>query len=468
MTTKPSRTNHTDLPKGIQSLRPLRSALNRMPARCRPALFYETFYNLGSGAFVALFGLSLAALKSDEIFSPTGTKEHLMFVAAMFGGSSLLSPLVGYLGKRVPMRSLIIFPNLITAILLLATGVLTNATFFALIVGSAFVIRVFPRVAEMNMFRVLYPPTHRGAAVGWVKSVASISGLTASVFGTLWFLRQPSLYSWVYWAVGAALALSAFSYARIPVRKKNEFEDTSAAAPHHAFAAGVRAFLSDRRFVLYQVGFWFAGFANHMSHAYVAESLKEDVAASDSAVFWIVAVLPALLMASSAPLWGRFLDRVNPMHGRAVFNGIQCVAYAFHFYGGMSRQTWPFLAGAIIHGIGNGGGTINWLTGSLYFAKHEHVSLYNSIHVALTGLRGMTAPIIGVWIYGSTLSLGPIEITGLGLGPTLFAFSSGLSLFGGLFMVWMARRHSGSAEESTAIIGDASREPIAAILENND
>lgn len=449
---RPSESRGSKTPSWLRHLPLLKSALDRVPTRCRPALFYETFYNLGSGAFVALFGLSLAALKADEIFSPAGTKEHLMFIAAMFGGSSLLSPLVGYLGKKVPMRSLIIFPNVITALLLFATGVLANASFFALIVGLAFVIRVFPRVAEMNMFRILYPATHRGAAVGWVKAVASASGLMATVLGTLWFLWRPSLYQWAYWAVGIALALSAFSYACIPVRKKNEFQDSQAAPPHHAFVAGLRTFLSDRRFVLYQVGFWFAGFANHMSHAYVAESLKEDVGAGDATVFWIVAVAPAVLMSASAPVWGRFLDRVNPMSGRAIFNSLQCVAYGFHCYGGWSRQTWPFVVGATVHAISNGGGMINWLTGSMYFAKQEHVSLYNSIHVGLTGLRGMLAPMIGVWIYGASLTLGPLELPGLAAGPFLFALSSGLSLCGAAFMVWMSTWDAGPAEDPSTMI----------------
>ncbi|MBP60671.1 MAG: hypothetical protein CMJ62_04015 [Planctomycetaceae bacterium] len=430
----------------LRSLPVFRSALDRVPTRCRPALFYETFYNLGSGSLVALFGLSLAALKADTIFSPTGTKEHLMFIAVMFGGSSLLSPLVGYVGKKVPMRLLIIYPNLIAACLLFGTGVFTSATFFALIVGLVFVVHVFPRVAEMNMFRILYPPTHRGFAVGWVKAVASVSGLVATVSGTLWFLWKPSLHFWVYWGVGLTLALSALSYARIPVRKKNEFEDSTAAPPHHAFVVGLRTFLSDRRFVLYQIGFWFAGFGNHMSHAYVAESLKEDVGASDWTVFWIVAVTPAVLMSCSAPFWGRFLDRVNPMSGRATFNILQCVAYGFHFYGGLSHQTWPFVLGAIVHSFSFGGAAINWLTGSMYFAKREHISLYNSIHVGLTGLRGMLAPITGVWIYGATLSLGPIQLPGLGYGPVLFAFSSALSLCGAIYMLWMSRWHPGSTE----------------------
>ena len=448
MSTPSRQVRNSDSSHWLRAVSPFRSALNHVPRLCRPALFYETFYNVGSGAFVSLFGLSLAVLKSDEIFTPGGTKEHLMFIAAMFGGSSLLSPLVGYVGKRVPMRLLIIVPNMIAGVLLFATGFLSGATFFALILGSAFVIRVFPRVAEMNMFRVLYPPTHRGAAVGWVKAVASVSALVTTVLGTQWFLWRPDQYFWVYWTVGLVLVCSALSYARIPVRRQNSFEDPTSALPHRAFAAGVRTFLSDRRFVYYQIGFWFAGFANHMSHAYIAESLKENVGASDGTVFWIVAVVPVILMSCSAPIWGRFLDRVNPMSGRAVFNSIQSVAYGFHCYGGFSRQAWPFLVGSIIHAIGNGGGTINWLTGSLYFAKPEQVFLYNGIHVALTGLRGIIAPIVGVLIFGATLNLGPVSLPGLGLGPVLFAISSFLSLCGMVFMIWMSRRGFGPAEQS--------------------
>lgn len=86
-----------------------------------------------------------------------------MLVAAMFDGSSFLSPLVGYVGKKVPMRLLIIYPSLLVAVLLLAPGVLSGATLFALIVGTTFVIHVLPLVAEMNMFRLLYPPTHPGS-----------------------------------------------------------------------------------------------------------------------------------------------------------------------------------------------------------------------------------------------------------------------------------------------------------------
>lgn len=443
----PSSPEKSSLSKWTRVIPPFHAALNRVPAKCRPTLFYETFYNVGAGAFMGLFGLSLAALKSDQIFSPAGSKEHLMFVAAMFGGSCLLSPLVGYVGSKVPMRWLVIWPSAVLAMLLFSIGFLPGATFFALFVGVAFVIQVFPRVAEMNMFRVLYPPTHRGAAVGWVKAIANISGLLATVLGTFWFLWKPERYYWAYWATGTALAISAIFYARIPVRGKNEFGESKAVLPHRAFVRGLKVFVAHRRFVLYQIGFWFAGFGNHMSHAYIAESLKEDIQASDRSIFWIVAVLPPLVMSMSAPVWGRYLDRVNPMTGRAVFNVIQSIGYTFHFYGGVSRQIWPFVIGAIIHAIANGGGAINWLTGSLYFAKQENVPLYNSIHVGLTGIRGLLAPIMGVWVYGATFSLGAWTVPGLGMGPGLFMISAGLSLCGCIFMSWMSRNDTGPADD---------------------
>ena len=75
---------------------------NRVPRRYRPALYFETWYNVGSGAFVSLFLLSPLVLKTIL----DGSVRHLALLAAMFGGSSLFSPLVSYLGRKIPMRSL--------------------------------------------------------------------------------------------------------------------------------------------------------------------------------------------------------------------------------------------------------------------------------------------------------------------------------------------------------------------------
>lgn len=455
---------------------------NRIPPRYRPALFLDSVYNFGTGAFVSLFLLSNVVLKTLL----NGTDQHMTALAAMFGGSSLLSPLVAASGRRLRAKSLVIIPNALVAVLLLCTvlapAVLTSpvdseaaatgstdvkddvdggtdssrnswpgfwpitnwsATLFTAIVGGSFIIRVFPRVSEMNMYRIVYPDTHRGAAVGWLKALAWISGLGVTLLGYFWIYEFPVLYSAVFILVALMLAIASAFFARIPVSRRNVIDQRATsnnAQPHgllKGFTEGCRVFFSDRRFIAYQFGFALAGFANHMALVFVTVVLKERVIpdwnsqSSFALVGFVTAVLPSLLMTVSAPLWGRYLDTINPMSARGLFNTIQVCAYAMHGYGAMTLQIWPFIVGTSLHAIGNGGGTINWLTGSLYFARPEHVSLYNSIHVGLTGIRGMIAPVVGLIIYRE---YGSTEI---------FAVATVLSIMGAVAMFLQGRSDPG-------------------------
>ena len=439
----------------------LRLVRNRVPARYRPTLYFESLYNVGFGAFIAFSLLTPFALKTVV----GGTERELALFGAMIGGSSLLSPLVSYLGRKISMRSLVVVPNLIVACLLLATAIpFGGANVFTLIVGSAFVVQAFPRVAEMNMYRINYPATHRGAAVGWIKGIASIAGLALTLLGYWWFSFQPERYWMVYCFVAVMLFGSTLCYARIPLHRNNVFVQNNVQAPHRAFWEGLKIFVRDRRFLLFQLGFAMAGFANHMSMVFVAEVLTEDVIAGRTVeslmwaplhdlllTFWqperqvvvtlivgfVVAVGPYLFMMSTSPFWGRVLDRINPMIGRSIFNTFQGVAYACYGYGGLTLQIWPFLVGTVLHAIGLGGGQINWLTGSLYFAPKDRISLYNAVHVGLTGLRGMIAPLCGWYLISSQ---------GLNLRAGLFCVSSVLSLMGAIVMLAQGLADPGTRE----------------------
>lgn len=433
---------------------------DRVPLRYRATLYLETLYNIGSGAFICLFLISGFVVETTL----GGSESDLAILAAMFGGSSLLSPLVSYLGGKLPMKSLVTMPNIVVAGLLVGTFFsFGGATVFALLIGFAFVFRVFPRVAEMNMYRVNYPVTHRGAAVGWTKAVSGISALIVTVGGYWWVCDHPEYYWLLYWVVAVMLLIASLSYWCIPVSRRSIFVKPDRLAPHRAFLEGLKVVVSDKRFLLFQFGFALAGFANHMAMIYVVRLLKTDVIGSrpledvvpastysllvgglgldretaiTAVVGFIFAVLPIILMMLSAAFWGRFLDRINPMNARALFNTFQTVAYGFHAYGGVTLQIWPILVGSILHAIGNGGGTINWLTGSLYFASEDRVSLYNAVHVGLTGIRGMIAPLVGLYLLTSdTIApLGWFELQGAGLGANMFWIACGLSLAGVLVM----------------------------------
>lgn len=435
----PSRTSGSLLAR----LPGFRQALERMPPRNRPALFYESLANYGTGAFLTMFAITLVVLQTilhAELWC-------LALLATMFFGSSLISPLVTWVGRRVPMRLLVIIPNALVAGLLLLTLLpQSGPLLLTLVVGSSFLIRAFPRVAEMNMFRVLYPVTHRSTAIGWTRAVSAISGLSITLLSWWWFSAYPQHYEWLYCLVAALMLFASVCYSRIPVSRRNMFARNDPISPWRAFRSGFSAFVADRRFMQYQLGFAIAGIANHMALMLIPKVLDDRVQASPATVGFITAVFPTMMIIGSSPLWGRFLDRRNPMVGRCIFNMLQCGAFVFYAIGGLTMQTWPFFLGTALHGISNGGGMINWLTGSMYFARQDQVPLYNGIHVCLTGVRGFIGPAVGYLLFIGPTSVGGETITGMGLGPWVFAVSAVLSLAGGMFMLYLHATDTGPRE----------------------
>jgi hypothetical protein len=54
---------------------------------------------------------------------------------------------------------------------------------------------------------------------------------------------------------------------------------------------------------------------------------------------------------------------------------------------------------AMFAGTGQGGGTLAWNIGHLHFARTHEAEVYMGVHVSLTGLRGMFAPLLGTILW---------------------------------------------------------------------
>ena len=424
----------------------LTRVLERFPESSRRPLLCDAAYNVGNGAYYS-FNL-LVPVVLETILN--GTVMHLAVFWAVAHGSSVLSPLVGFAARFVPMKLLIVVPNVITVTCLLGVAfnptTLESATWFTIVMAAAFVVRVFPRTGEMNMYRVLYPTTHRGAAVGVLKAIMAVSALLVTAAGYLWFNYQESQYWVLFLAVAMLLLIGSLFYGAIPVRSQDSMLVTGTGSPLVAFGTGLKVFLTDRRFLLYQIGFSFAGTANHMVFWMVPNLCTKYLGLSDENTRFISALIPALLVTFSAPFWGRYLDRVNPMLGRATFNVLQGIAFVLFAVGGLSGTIWLVVVGSVLHGVSAGGSAVNWLTGSLYFAGRDRVSLYNAVHVGLTGVRGFLAPLVGLMLY----TVGPLgwgNLTGLSLGPHVFWGASGLSFLGAVTMFWQGITDPGPRDE---------------------
>ena len=155
---------------------------------------------------------------------------------------------------------------------------------------------------------------------------------------------------------------------------------------------------------------------------YLVEILEMDY----SQTFLAKGIISQIGILFLAPLAGRFFDKKNP----ALFTSLTFLLLSLYpmillissfFIGTVSVNYIVYLA-FFFYSMAMSGIVISWSISSICFAGDEDVSMYQSVHVSLTGLRGLFAPFLGLVV---------MKIFGIRavfmLAFSLFVFASFLS-----------------------------------------
>lgn len=115
-----------------------------------------------------------------------------------------------------------------------------------------------------------------------------------------------------------------------------------------------------------------------------------------------------LLAIALLPLFGRLLGRMDPRKFGVITYG----SLAIYLFFLMITEYLPFFvefAGiklyytlifyVIFHGFFAATMVLLWNIGSAYFGEAAEADIYQSIHLFLTGVRALFAPLFGVWVY---------------------------------------------------------------------
>ena len=87
---------------------------------------------------------------------------------------------------------------------------------------------------------------------------------------------------------------------------------------------------------------------------------------------------------------------------------------------------------AFLYGIAVSGAVLGWNLGHLDFASQEKAAQYMTIHITLTGIRGLLMPMVGVALY-QWLNRGGVN----GAYALLLPFS--LNVVGALAFQWLKK-----------------------------
>ncbi|MEN0020282.1 MAG: MFS transporter [Planctomycetota bacterium] len=289
-----------------------------------------------------------------------------------------------------------------------------------------------------TIWKANYPDGARARLTGKFATVQVVSmallsiGLAVAMEQAEWAFRVLLPIGCVMGLVGRQLWCS------MPVRHERQLlrDELQAGDKGPSFnpVAMVRILAGDRSFAVFMLFQFLLGLGNITSMGLVAVVLRERFGVEYLEGMLINTAVPLVLMASTVPLWAKFVDRVHIVEFRAVHSWVFVVALLAMSWGLHTDQLWLVFAFAAIKGIAFGGGALAWTLGHLDFAPPGQVSNYMGVHVTLTGVRGVLAWVVGIAMYERAEAFMP------GAGSVVFTICALITMAGALGFVWMAKQ----------------------------
>ena len=298
------------------------------------------------------------------------------------------------------------------------------------------------------IWRANFPRHVRGQITGRITVIYSIViALTAGAIGALmsWW---PEAWRVLFPLAGVLGLMAAARYRRVRIRHGGQLrrQELHQRADRQGgqFRASLQILARDRWYRRYMMTMFAFGSGNLMVIALLVILLTEQFGFSRFSQVMITTTMPLLTLAVFTPIWARRLDAVHILDYRARQAWTFVLALGLFTVAAAAAQHWLFWVGSLALGAAFAGGKLGWNLGHNDFASDDQSTLYMGIHVTLTGLRGLLAPLAGVLVYQW------LESHQAGLGRWVLLFPFTLTLGGALTFVILARLRRSEQRASVA------------------
>ena len=269
--------------------------------------------------------------------------------------------------------------------------------------------------AQSRIFQANYSSEMRGKAYSLVQSrTMLISALVAYGAGRLLDFNTLS-YKWMFPLAGLFGFWAYCRYAIISIRGAGAPQEPRKKS--YPFSDFISILTKDRRFLWYEIFFFVYGLGFMTTLPLIYYLFDEELNMNYDDFAGAYMMVPQLIMLVLVPLYGRLMDRLNPIRLSAVAFALLAfwpITLAF------ATNIWYAYLAFIFYGAGMAAVHVTWTLGALYFAPAREAQKYHSIHVTLVGLRACFAPWLAVKLFMPKLGLRPSFY----LGFAFFAISS--------------------------------------------
>ncbi len=241
-----------------------------------------------------------------------------------------------------------------------------------------------------SVFKNEFKITNRGKLFSMLRAAMSLSAMLSSYIAGK-YLDLTQNYRIVLIAAGIFGVLSFLML--IAVDNTADYSKMRAAGP-------AKPMPLDRDFLRFEACFMTYGFAFMIMLPAAPIYLIDKMGFSFTQMGFVKGAMAQIFFIMFIPFAGAVFDRMSPWK---VFRNSQILLSLFPLGFLLADTFFPhrtvIYAAFLFYGMGISSMTVLWTLASIYFAKGEDSSYYQSVHVAFTGVRGLLAPALSYFLF---------------------------------------------------------------------
>ncbi len=256
--------------------------------------------------------------------------------------------------------------------------------------------------ATTGIYSSNYPEKSRGRIVSLLKMTETAFLVLFTFLGGLVMNEQPWTFRILFPLAGVLGVAGAVVFSRIRVNEPGPCGVNDVEGDQSGPRIGLRSILSvfgaNRIFAVFMATWFLFGFANIMTRPALTIYYVDPEFGVNADYFQLsllTAIIPNAIMFATVYFWGRIYDRVDVIKLRGILQLVWSLELLICF---LTNRIEFLYVSVAIRGFAAAGSSLIWNIGVIRFAPPREVPLYMGIHTFLTGVRGIIAPHVGIFI----------------------------------------------------------------------
>lgn len=258
--------------------------------------------------------------------------------------------------------------------------------------------------AQNSIYRNNISAENRGVLFGYTASLITLIAIIFSyTAGKLMDINE-DWFRYIFSVAGLMGCISSLLMALIKIENKKYI--TTKLKFKQFFVTPIMSTVNilkkNKDFAIFQRNFFIYGIGFMIILPAIPKFLVEYLKMDYSQTFMAKGIISQLGILLLSPIAGRVHDKKNPSFFTFLaFFTLGCypvILLVSSFLVGSGIENYVVYFAYLIFGIGMSGIVISWNMSSIFFAGDDDVSMYQSVHVTLTGVRALIVPFLGFFI----------------------------------------------------------------------